>query len=169
LADLKAHSRASSFVDTIADLEADCRRVLAWNTEAKQREYGSGAWYAAALLDRIEGARDVLRRLLAASPLSPDARAYVNLVAAQAMAIGRLHAEATAKRWDVVRVGKKRRAQIADYLRKGVEARKRTDSKALARAVASYRQKKPNSTNAEIARYLHRDFGSGRSVDSLRT
>ncbi|ODS53222.1 MAG: hypothetical protein ABS36_14965 [Acidobacteria bacterium SCN 69-37] len=169
LSDVKAHVRASSFVDTIADLEATCRRVLDWNTEAKQQEYGSGAWYAATLIERIEGARDVLRRLLVVADLSPDARAFVNLAAAQAMAIGRLHAEATAKRWDVVRIGQKRRAQVVAYQKKGVEARRRADSPELARAVAAYQKKKPHSSHAEIARFLHRDFGRGRSVDSLRT
>jgi hypothetical protein len=95
MADLAATERANAWTAIAADLDAACRAVLTASDETAA-PYGAPAWYAATILARLDDARDVLSRLSERANLSRDAQGLVNLLAAQAFTIGRLHAsEAT--------------------------------------------------------------------------
>src|SRR5690606_4073882 len=92
-----------------------------------------------------------------------------DVVAVAALRAGRLHTEAIAKgHWPIVAIGRTRRRQQREYSALGAVARRRPDTDAHSHAVAEYRTRKPDATDAEIARTLHATFGEGRKVDSLR-
>jgi hypothetical protein len=109
-----------------------------------------------------------LRMLVALNARGAHHTAPTEAVVVMALEVGSRVAEARAKAgWPAFVHGKKRRAQVRSWHQDGVAERRRKDSDALARDVAAYRKKKPNSTNAEIAKHLYSKYGDGRREDSL--